>query len=95
MHNFTYWQENLMQQIMLGYENAIGIFVWPLLFMAVIGYVYLKQQSFVAAAIATLIIISAFGNYLVGMELWVNIMYILVSLSFTGLFLIFLSKRRN
>ena len=95
LNNFTYWQENLMDQIMLGYDTALGIFVWPLLFMAVIGYVYLKQQSFVAAAVATMIIISVFGNYLAGMETWINIIYILVALTITALFLIFLSKRRN
>jgi hypothetical protein len=84
-----------MEQIMLGYQTALGFFVWPLIFSAVIGYVYLKQQSFVAAAVAAMIIISAFGNYLMHMETWVIIMYILVSLAITGLVLIFLSKRRT
>jgi len=74
---------------------ALGLFVWPLIFCAVIGYVYLKQQSFVAAAVATMILISVFGNYLAGMEIWVSIMYILVALAITALFLMFLSKRRG
>jgi len=95
MHNFTYWQENLFEQIMYGYNMALGLFVWPLIFCAVIGYVYLKQQSFVAAAVATMILISVFGNYLAGMEIWVSIMYILVALAITALFLMFLSKRRG
>jgi len=80
---------------MYGYNMVLGVFVWPLIFCAVIGYIYLKQQSFVAAAVATMIIIAVFGNYLVGMEIWVSLMYILVALAITGLFLIFLSKRRT
>jgi len=94
MSNWTYWQENLMSQIMLGYETALGIFVWPLIFMAVIGYVYLKQQSFVAAAIAAMILIAVLGNHIVGIELFNSIMFIFVSLAITGLLLIFLSRRR-
>lgn len=95
LNNFTYWMENFMDQAMLGYNIALGVFVWPLIFTAVIGYVYLKQQSFVAAAVAAMIIIAAFGNYMSGLLIWVNIMYILVALAITGLFLIFLSKRRQ
>jgi len=95
MSNFTYWQENLLSQIMLGYETALGFFVWPLLFIAVIGYVYLKQQSFVAAAVAAMTIFAVFGNYLIGVQTFVNLMYILVALAVTALFLIFLTKRRQ
>lgn len=84
-----------MEQIMLGYETALGVFVWPLLFMGVIGYVYLKQRSYVAAAVVTMIIISVFGNYMTGMETWVSIMYVLVALAITALFLIFLTRRRG
>ena len=74
---------------------VLGLFVWPLIFMAVIGYIYLKQQSFVAAAVAAMIIMAVYGNYMAGMETWVSIMYILVALAITALFLIFLSKRRS
>jgi len=95
MHNFTYWQQHLFEQIMYGYNAVLGLFVWPLIFTAVIGYVYLKQQSFVAAAVAAMIIIAVFGNYMVGMEIWVSLMYILVALAITALFLMFLSKRRQ
>lgn len=95
IHNFTYWQQNLMSQIMYGYNITLGFFVWPILFTAVIGYIYLKQQSYVAAAVATMVIMAAFSNYMSGMETWVSVMFILVALSITGLVLIFISKRRT
>jgi len=95
LHNFTYWQEHFMELAFQGYNTALGLFVWPLIFTGFIGYVYLKQQSFVAAAVATMILIAVFGNYMVGMETWVSLMYILVALAITGLLLIFLAKRRN
>ena len=95
MNNFTYWSQHLMEQIMLGYHTALGLFVWPLIFCGVIGYIYLKQQSYVAAAAATLVILSVFVNYMAGMETFISILFVLSSLAITGLFLIFLSKRRG
>lgn len=80
---------------MQGYVTVFGVFLWPLLFMAVIGYVYLKQQSFVAAAVATMIIVSVFGNYLMGINELMIVLYLFVSLSLTALLLVFISKRRQ
>jgi hypothetical protein len=80
---------------MQGYSTVFGIFLWPLLFMGVIGYVYLKQQSFVAAAIAVMIIVSVFGNILMGVTEVVILLYLFVSLAMTGLLLVFIGKRRQ
>ena len=95
MHNWTYWSEHLFELSMQGYVNVLGFFVWPLIFSAVIGYIYLKNQSVVAAAIAILIIFAAFGNYLVGVDAWYSIMYIIVALAITALVLVFLTKWRG
>jgi len=95
MHNFTYWQEHFFEQVFLGYEQALGFFFWPLIFTAVIGYVYLKQQSYTAAAIAAMILFAVFSSYLANVPEFVLFMYVLVSLVVTGLVLMFLSRRRN
>ena len=95
LHNWTYWTNNFFDQIMLGYETVFGLLLWPLLFMSVIGYVYLKQQSLVAAAVATMIIISVFGNLLVGVDELIIVLYLFVSLALTGLLLVFIGKRRQ
>lgn len=95
MHNWTYWQQHLMELSMQGYEDALGLFVWPLIFTAIIGYVYLKNQSAVAAVAAILIIFAAFGNALVGIDPWYSLMYILVALVITALVLIFITKIRR
>ena len=84
-----------MDKALQPYETAMGMIFWVLIFTFIIGYVYMKQQSFVAAAVAALIIISVIGNYLVGMEAWVNLMTVFIALVFTALFLYFISKRRN
>ena len=99
LHNFTYIQEHLVSWSMQGYETVLGGFVYPLIFTAIIGYVYLKQQSAVAASIGILIILAAFGpiliNYAAGVAIWVTIMEIIVFLSITALVLIFFTKWRN
>jgi len=84
----------LFSQLTLGYETVFGVFFWPLIFMGVIGYVYLKQQSFVAGAVAAMIIISVFGNYLLGVDNLMIALYLFVSLAMTALIVIFISRRR-
>lgn len=78
---------------MSGYVTVIGVFVWPLIFLTIIGYVYLKQQSLTAAAVAALIIFAVFGNALVGVDILMNFIYIAVSLIVTGVVLLFFIRR--
>jgi len=82
---------------MQGYTSdaSMGVFFWPIIFSAIIGYVYIKQQSFTAAAVAALIIFAAFSNQLMKVPVFVNLMSILVSLAITGLILVFVTKLRR
>ena len=80
---------------MQGYETALGVLLWPLLFSGVIGYVYLKQQSYTAGAVAAMIIISVFGNYLLAVPGFMIFIYLFVSLTITALILVFISRRRG
>ena len=94
-HNFTYIMQHFMEWSMQGYEMVLGVLVWPLIFTAIVGYVYMKNQSAVSAAVAILIIFAGFINALLGVDLWVNLMYLLTSLAITALFLVFLTKVRR
>lgn len=95
INNWSYWAENLMELSMQGYTDTLGVFVWPLIFTAVIGYVYLKNQSVVTAAAAGLILFAAFSNVLIGVSVWANLMMVLICLAITGLLLFFIVKRRG
>lgn len=95
MVNWTDWTQNLVEKSMGPYEEVLGITAWALIFSAVIGYVYLKQQSYVAAAVATLVIVAVFINYMSGVSEWVNMMYIFVALAVSGLFVTLFVKRRS
>ena len=97
LHNWTYIWGNFTDWSLSAYTGipVLGTFFWPLIFTAVIGYVYLKQQSFTAAAIVTLILVAAFGNTISGVPYWFTLMHILVALAITGLFLVFLTKLRR
>jgi len=94
MVNWTDWSSDLIGKSMAGYETTLGVFAWVLIFMGIIGYVYLKQQSYVAAAVAALVILTAFTNYLYGVEAWTNMMIIIICLAFSGLLILFIAKRR-
>ena len=93
--NWTEWQQNLIGKSLQPYETAMGMFFWVLVFTFVIGYVYMKQQSYVAAAIASLIFIAVLGNKLIGMDNWSSMLQIFIALAFTGLFIYFIAKRRT
>jgi len=80
---------------LLGYTNVLGVFLWPLIFSAIIGYIYLKNQSATVAAAGILIIFAAFSNALIGVDPWYSLMHIIVALVITGLILVFLTKVRR
>ena len=97
MVNWSDWSSNLVNKSMAGYETSMGIGAWILIFTGIIGYVYLKQQSYVAAAVASCVLLTVFavGGYLISMESWIILITIFMCLAFTGLLLLFISKRRN
>ena len=94
LHNFTYIQQHFIEWAMSGYTTALGVFVWPLIFSAILGYVYLKNQSLLMVAAGALMIMAVFGNALAGMEVWINLLYVLTALIIAALFLIFFVRRR-
>jgi len=86
---------SIMEYAMRGYVNTLGVFTWVIIFTAVIGYSYLKNQSVVIAAAMIIILIAAFSNALIGVETWINLLMILSLLAFTGLLVYFLIKQRG
>jgi hypothetical protein len=79
---------------MSGYTTVLGVFVWPLIFTAILGYVYLKNQSLLMVAAGALMIMAVFGNALMGVEAWINLLYVMTALIVAALFLIFFVRRR-
>lgn len=96
MQNWTYIMENFIAWSTQGYTNVVGFFFWPIMFSAVIGYIYIKQQSVVAAAVATIILFGAFATsgVFAGVEIIVQFFQIMVALAFTGLVLLFVARRK-
>ena len=95
MHNFTYWMENFVSHSMLGYTEILGFLVYPLIFVAIIGYVYMKNQSFTALAVTILILLVAFNNVVAEIPLLYTFLYLTVSLIVTGIFLAFFTRIRR
>jgi len=93
--NFSYVRQHFIEWSLQGYTTAFGFFFWPLVFTTCIGYVYIKQRSATAAVAAILIIFATVGSYLTNVGAWVTLLYILVSLAFTGLLLVFIIRRRG
>jgi len=97
MVNWSDWSSDLIGKSMAPYETTMGVFAWVLIFTAIIGYVYLKQQSYIAAATAGIVLLTAFAatGYIVGADSWILMITIFISLAVTGLFVLFIAKRRN
>ena len=80
---------------MQAYINILGVFTYPLIFCGVIGYVYMKQQSVIAAAVATLILFAAFDVAVAGADVFVMVMHIFVTIAVGSLFLLFFTRWRR
>jgi hypothetical protein len=94
MHNFTYIQQHLVEWAMSGYTTVLGVFVWPIIFTGVLGYLYLKNQSLVILAAGILMIMAVFGNALLGVDVFINLLYVATAMIVAALFLIFFVRRR-
>ena len=83
------------------YTDIIGYFVYQLIFCGVIGYVYMKQQSVIAASVVTLILFAAFDIVVLGgtgsaeTEAFTTLMHVLVSIAVGVLFLMIFIRSRG
>ena len=80
---------------MNAYIAILGVFTYPLIFCGIIGYVYTKQQSVIAAAVATLILFTAFNTLILKVGIFITVIHILVTIAIGSLFLLFFSRWRQ
>jgi len=94
--NWSTWHTDIFNWSMQGYTNAAGFFVWPIIFSFIIGYVYIKQKSAVAAAASILVLFACFGtsSLMIGVSEWVMFMQLMFALVVTGMVVLFLMRRR-
>lgn len=90
MENFWAWSTQ-------GYTETVGFFFWPIVLSAIIGYIYLKNQSVVAASVAILIFLGAFAStgIFIHVSAFVLILQLVVTLACTGLVVLFVSRWRS
>lgn len=79
---------------MSGYTTVLGVFVWPIIFTGILGYIYLKNQSLVVVVAGILMVMAVFGNALMGVDAWINMLYVFTAMVVAALFLFFFVRRR-
>ena len=97
MHNFTYIMENFWTWSTQGYTSVVGYFFWPIILSAIIGYIYLKSSSAMAATVAILLFFAAFASSGIFIELspFVMILQLIVAITSAALVLLFVSRWRS
>ena len=85
----------IVNYAMQPYVGILGVFTYPLIFCGIIGYVYMKQQSVIAAAVATLMLFVAFDALVLGAGIFVLVLHIFVTIAVGSLFLVFFSRLRG
>ena len=97
MNNWSYIMENFWTWSLQGYTNTVGFFFWPIVFSTIIGYIYLKNQSVIAATAAILLLLAAFASsgVFIHVSVFVMLLQIIVALSCTGLVVLFVSRWRS
>lgn len=94
--NFTEIMGNFSSWSMRGYTNIFGPAVYLIIYFAIVGYVYTKQQSAVAGAVAIIILSSAYigSSVFAGHDAIVTFLVVITALTFTGLIVMFVARRR-
>jgi hypothetical protein len=82
-----------MEWAFSGYIGIFGNLFWPLFFAAILGYIYLKNQSLTVMAVAILIIVAVFGEILALISPFYNFLLIVVTLVITIVILLFFVRR--
>jgi len=97
MNNFTYIMENFWTWSLQGYSTVVGFFFWPIILSTIIGYIYLKNQSAMAATVAILLFMAAFATTGIFTDVgpFIMILQIIVTLSSAALVVLFISKWRS
>ena len=81
---------------MNGYDIALGVFVWPLIFSAIVGYIFIKNNSAVTASVAIIMLFAGLGtSWIAGASVLALFLQVVAMLSFTGMILFFLVRRRG
>jgi len=95
--NFTYVQQHMIEFMIQGYVDVVGYFFWPIVFSAVIAYVYVKNTSAVSAAVAILIVFAGFGgtNVFLHVPLFTMLFQLIVALAISGLVVVYFTRRRG
>jgi len=77
-----------------GYITSIGLLFYPIFLGGIIGYIYTKQQSVVAAAVTILVLVTALTGLFTD-DIILMFLHLLVALIISGLFLMFVIKVRG
>lgn len=85
----------IIEYSMSAYTNILFGFTYPMIFCGIIGYVYLKQQSVIAASVVTLILFTAFDALILKNDIFIMLLHILVTIAIGSLFLLFFTRLRS
>jgi hypothetical protein len=97
--NFSNITNSWSEYALTGYTNIFGVWVYPLLFLGIVGYVYCISRSAITAAVAICLVFGVFGitgvfSYPAIAE-YSMLSWVIVILSFAGLFTaLFVRSRR-
>jgi len=97
--NWTNISSNWIDYSLTGYENIFGVWVYPLIFIGLIGYVYCVNHSAFSAAAAICILFAVFGVTGVFSQPetfnFTLISWVVMIFSFAGLFVILIVKKNR
>ena len=95
--NWSDITDNWVEYAFTGYSNIFGDWVYPLIFLGLIGYIYCVNKSAFSAAAAICIIFAVFG--VTGIFSSPDTMYftliswVILIFSFAGLFVVLIVKK--
>ena len=95
--NYSNISQDWMGFFLQGYKSIFGIWMWPLFFIGLVGYVYAVQKSATAAAVTICIIFGIFGatGALANAGEFTTLSFVLSVFSIAGAFTALFIKNRR
>jgi hypothetical protein len=95
--NWTNVSADWISYSISGYDYIFGNWVYPLIFLGIIGYVYCINRSAISAAVAICIIFAVFGGTAIfqypDIAEFSLLGWLIVIFSFAGLFTLLFTKK--
>lgn len=97
--NWTNITQDFWNWSLQGYDVGVGLefYFYPLIFSAILGYIYIKTESAVVLAVGSILLVGGYAatGIFARVHPFITLLQVITALAITGLIIIFLTRWRK